>query len=331
MRDSAKPSPPGLVILDTKGISPETGFDYWRELFAGATIPTRIEKNGTGMFSAYSRAQLIGELGIISNSCLNDFAIHFHHGKSEIARSHDKLSLLVTGTSQAINIGYRNYAVTTLRIGDWFLASPDDPFWVSSNRSLGNFVLLEIPRHFGSDLHPPPEGLTGHRMSSAQLFNRLVANYVQTLAAGGPIADACTSEAISRNLLELITLAFHTNAETREACGNGLASGLLLAISQYLDAHYAQPGFSVSQVAKRFGITPRYVHMLFERNHTTFSEQLYRRRLEHAHSLLIDPLQRHLSITDIAYRCGFNDLTHFGRRYRQMYDQLPREARAQTI
>ena len=44
---------------------------------------------------------------------------------------------------------------------------------------------------------------------------------------------------------------------------------------------------------------------------------------------LRDRNQRDLNISEIAYRWGFNDLSHFNKAFRARYDQTPREWRNQ--
>ena len=326
-----EPNQPGQVIFSTEGMSSQESFERWRDLYKGSTMTTRIEAGGTGNFTAQTRVQAIGELGLLSNNCHQDFAVQFNRGKSEIARSQDQPALLLLSTCRESSFKYGRDDVTTMRPGDWILLDPSDILWAHSENNLGEFHVLSLPPQFGEAMRliKGDNGFGCHR-SSEHLLNRLVTNYIQTLAAGGAIADAATGDAVSRNLMELITLAVQTSQKTRETCDNGLVSGLFLAITQYLNVHYMHPQLSPAQIAAQFGITPRYVHRMFERTGTTFTEQLYLLRLRHAHYLLTNTLHRKRSITDIAYDCGFQNLSHFGRRYREMYAQTPSEARSSS-
>jgi AraC-like DNA-binding protein len=80
-------------------------------------------------------------------------------------------------------------------------------------------------------------------------------------------------------------------------------------------------------VAKRQGITPRYLHMLFEAEGTTFSRFVLGERLAAADRMLSDAGQDHLTIAAIAYAAGFGDLSYFNRTFRRDYGMTPREAR----
>ena len=63
-----EPNHPGQVIFSTEGMSSQESFERWRDLYKGSTMTTRIEAGGTGNFTAQTRVQAIGELGLLSKS-----------------------------------------------------------------------------------------------------------------------------------------------------------------------------------------------------------------------------------------------------------------------
>jgi AraC-like DNA-binding protein len=56
-----------------------------------------------------------------------------------------------------------------------------------------------------------------------------------------------------------------------------------------------------------------------------FTVYLSRVRLEKAKTLLLNP---HLRISEIAFEVGFQSLTHFNRRFREILGQSPTDYRA---
>jgi AraC-like DNA-binding protein len=50
-------------------------------------------------------------------------------------------------------------------------------------------------------------------------------------------------------------------------------------------------------------------------------------RLAAARRALADPGLDALKISEIAYRCGFSDLSYFNRAFRQKYGETPKAAR----
>lgn len=76
-------------------------------------------------------------------------------------------------------------------------------------------------------------------------------------------------------------------------------------------------------VAGAVGMSARQINRLFEREETSISRYIWRRRLERAHGDLQDPGLRHLQVAEIAFRWGFSSAAHFSRVYRQRYGVSP--------
>ncbi|MCA1323156.1 AraC family transcriptional regulator [Herbaspirillum sp. alder98] len=93
------------------------------------------------------------------------------------------------------------------------------------------------------------------------------------------------------------------------------------------DALLCEPDLTVAQVARTMGISPRLLHRLFERRGLRYGSYLLERRLERAHAELGNPRHARLSVADIAYRCGFNNASHFSRAFRQRYGLSPSAVR----
>lgn len=75
-----------------------------------------------------------------------------------------------------------------------------------------------------------------------------------------------------------------------------------------------------AEVAHRFGLSPFQFSRLFKRlSHVTFQTYLLTRRIEEAKRLLANP---RVSVTDICFTVGFQDLSYFTRIF-QRYVGLP--------
>ena len=74
-------------------------------------------------------------------------------------------------------------------------------------------------------------------------------------------------------------------------------------------------------------MTPRYIHMLFDGEGTTFSQYVLAERLACGRRVLLDPRHAHQSIGAIAYASGFGDLSHFNHAFRRRYGATPSEVR----
>jgi AraC-like DNA-binding protein len=101
----------------------------------------------------------------------------------------------------------------------------------------------------------------------------------------------------------------------------------LKAIKSYIVENQSAQDLSVQSVGRHFALTPRYVHVLFEREGTTFSTFLLEQRLLLAHRMLKSPRYASSTIAAIAYAAGFGDLSHFNHCFRRRFAASPTEIR----
>jgi AraC-like DNA-binding protein len=111
-------------------------------------------------------------------------------------------------------------------------------------------------------------------------------------------------------------------------CPDGGADTHRRQLLQCIRDRLGDPQFDVGKAAAACGISPRYVHVLMRDTGRSFSRYLLERRLERCHEALQSKAGRSCSITEIAFRWGFNDMSHFSRVFRTRYGLPPREFRA---
>jgi AraC-like DNA-binding protein len=80
-------------------------------------------------------------------------------------------------------------------------------------------------------------------------------------------------------------------------------------------------------VAAELRISRRALNKLFERQGVGPMEYVIVERLEQAARDLSSPSRRSASITDIAFRWGFKNTSHFAKRFRQHFGKMPSELR----
>ncbi len=91
-------------------------------------------------------------------------------------------------------------------------------------------------------------------------------------------------------------------------------------IHRFIRAH-REENFSRAQLAKLFRISPGYISKLaMKYTKNTFSELQLGYRLEHAANYLEES---DLTVAEIAYRCGFANISYFIRRFKNRYHQTP--------
>lgn len=123
---------------------------------------------------------------------------------------------------------------------------------------------------------------------------------------------------VSRNMQNLSDVAFnteHTNYNSRR----------IEKAFEFMNANFNRE-ISLAEVAK-IASMPEVSFSRFIKKHTgvTFIDSLNEIRLGHASRMLIDTTQ---TIAEIAYKCGFNNISHFNRIFKKKKVCTPKEFRA---
>ncbi len=98
-------------------------------------------------------------------------------------------------------------------------------------------------------------------------------------------------------------------------------------IRAFIEAHLADPELGPTQIATGCGISVRRLHRSFAGTDWSVCGWIRDRRLTKCREDLLDPNKDGQSITQIAFRWGFNEAAHFSRSFRNMYQQSPRDLR----
>jgi AraC-like DNA-binding protein len=102
------------------------------------------------------------------------------------------------------------------------------------------------------------------------------------------------------------------------------------SLLEHIAAHFQDPEFDVGTVARSQGISPRYLHRLFETTGTSFTAHVTELRLQWAFALLTEACQRERRIADVALEAGFSDISHFNRLFRARFGDTPSGVRARV-
>jgi AraC-like DNA-binding protein len=157
---------------------------------------------------------------------------------------------------------------------------------------------------------------------------RLLTRYVTGVATDAGLLGRETARAFVTHIYDLVALAIGpTPSGTTIAESRGLRAARLHQIKHDIRTNLRDCELNIASVAARHGITPRYVHKLFENQGVTFAEYLRSERLALACRMLTDARLADLSVSSIAYEAGFGDLSNFNHLFRRHYSATPSDLR----
>ncbi|MFO1154219.1 MAG: helix-turn-helix domain-containing protein [Rhodospirillales bacterium] len=149
------------------------------------------------------------------------------------------------------------------------------------------------------------------------------------LAMRGVLAHATPQEQLRlANALFDLAVAGAAHEIDDEAGRRPPGPGRLALLQESVENRLSDPRLCPAGIAAEHGISTRQLHRLFKESGTPFGAFVRRRRLERCRDDLADPRLRPLPMTEIAYRWGFSDSSHFSRCFRATFGCTARDFRA---
>lgn len=181
-----------------------------------------------------------------------------------------------------------------------------------------------LRRALGHDRHLHPVAL-----GIGDPLVQLLKGYVQSAKELPVGADPAMLSSIGTHLTDLVALALRPSRDAAEQAENrGLKSARLDAVLRVIKAKYTDPGFSVSDVAAKLKLSVRYVQDILHETGVGFAERVLELRLQEASELLSRAHITNRKVSDIAFSCGFNNLSYFHRAFRRRFGMTPAGARS---
>ena len=161
------------------------------------------------------------------------------------------------------------------------------------------------------------------KLTSNSPFIDLARRHLLELTSDESTLNESEANLLTVNFCNLLTLA-----SARDVALNRLRADVQIeALLAFCRQNLHDSELSPQRVADHLGISVRTLHSRFKIIGQSFGRWVLDNRLDACRTALRDQNQRALNISEIAYRWGFNDLSHFNKVFRARFDQTPREWR----
>lgn len=157
---------------------------------------------------------------------------------------------------------------------------------------------------------------------------RLLTSYVHALDDKATLALPELRRTVTAHIYDLAALAIGAVvAGERGTCLDGIGAARLHAMKEDVIRQIGEPSLSASTIARRQGVSERYLRQLFASEGRSFVDFVTEQRLLKAKRLLTSPGPYARTITSVALDCGFSDLSYFNRVFRRHFGVTPTEFR----
>ena len=190
-------------------------------------------------------------------------------------------------------------------------------------------VGLTVPRARLLERVANAEDLTLAHIDMSSSVAQYLARYLEFLLQPQGIgSDPGLLAHIEDTLLDLVVLTIGASDEQGEiARMRGLRAARLREVLAQIKARFSDPAFSPQDIARKLGVSPRYVQDLLQETGLNLTARVLELRLQQARAMLADPRYDRLRVADIAHRCGFGEIPYFNRAFRRRFGATPTQFR----
>lgn len=193
-----------------------------------------------------------------------------------------------------------------------------------SDNEMTRALILMLPKPRIMERVPVFDRLIGPPFDLSCEPFRLLQSYLGLSSAGVDLNVPALARANADYVIDLVIMMLeHRAADAADAAQRRTQpEARYRVILAEIERGIGDPKLSGKTVAARVGITERYLQQLMEMHGETFSHFVLRLRLDKAAALLVS--KRQMRIAEIAFLCGFSDLSYFNRSFRKRFGETPR-------
>jgi AraC-like DNA-binding protein len=304
-----------------QALSDRQRFIRFAELFEHFSNTGELDPASDVPFSAAMNSVHVGTTML--GRCDGTFTTVRRDFRQVLATSDDRYCLVRNSGHRESRLTHRGREFV-LRPGSIALLKLDDPFLGVDGTNQKRFTNVHLPTATLRSMVAGVDDLVGCELAPGGALS-LAMDYSDMLLRHPDAVDEA-GMAIAAHLLDLAAIGLGARSDRAMAAQRGgLRAVRLKAVLMILERRFAEPDFSAQRLAFEAGLSERYVNELLYEAGASFSVRLNELRLRTAVELLSRHGERRVS--DVAFECGFNDLSYFNRCFRRRFGLTPTAAR----
>ena len=248
---------------------------------------------------------------------------------SRIARATDDYILIALG-KHGIGTVLQDGRETTIHPGEFALYDTTRPYELQFNDDFTQ-TIFQVPRAMLQRRIAGTESLTAVSFKPDRPLQKLAYSFIASIAEISDRLDPDSALRLSDQATDLVAMAISERLSVSALSSSTHRSALLCRLKAHILTHLPDPDLCLTDAAAALGISPRYVSSLFADEQTSFQRFVLAQRLEHCKRDLSSSGHAHRHIGEIAFAWGFNDLSHFGRVFREHFGLSPRDWRQSRL
>lgn len=266
----------------------------------------------------------LGKIQLGAAKTIADGAVNVIRSEAKLRQdADDRIMILINRGETPMRVRQFDRRIE-LKRDEMTVLAMDMPSECSTPQSGHSHVVL-LPR----EIMPQPgrmlEQFSATRLKTHRVAQLLLSQNVQDLLGADENFDQSLELASGEYIAQLASTVLQTNGSPATKPKTGKPDTRFADIRKQIARSYRSPDLKPAAVGERLGLSTRSIQHVLSQHGTTFSEELMAMRLEAAYGMLRSGATE--PIADIAFKCGFSDLSTFHRAFRARYGKTPHASR----
>ncbi len=297
----------------TDDAAPGMGLSYWIEAICEAFLEMKADGDRDNFAAQLTKFQF----GPIDLNFVETDPQEVWRTRAAIARSRENFFYLLYmhGGHMGVTQGGREAVIAP---GNCVLVNSREPYRFSLP-DRNHCLSVQIPQRWLRTWLPQADDATVITLADHSPWGATLASALGNLKPDALGQIALPFGVVADQIGAMLALATgHQDAELTPH-GGALIRRLMRTIAE----QSSDPALDPAAIAAVHGISKRYLHLVLAKGGTSFGAVLIEARLQRTKALLEDRRFARISISDIAWRSGFANPSHFARRFRLRFGIAP--------
>jgi AraC-like DNA-binding protein len=315
-----------IVTLDDlpPGLDEKARFSLWNDRFNAIKCRIDCSRIENRPFMAHFEATAVG----MTRTALCDATVSkmVRTPQTVVAEGVDEFVICVNRGDTPMLARQRGRE-TAVDPGAAVLMSMTEPGSVHADTF--NYLMVGVPRTELAALLPDLDDATIRPLDPAGEPLRYLHRYVALLhGLDAAETDPALAGHIDATLKDLVALTVGAGRDAAHVARmRGLRAARLREILAEIRTSFSNPVFSPRHLAQKLTLSPRYVQALLHETGASFTERVLELRLQKARTMLTSQRNGRLKVSEIAYACGFNEISYFNQAFRRRFGAAPTQFR----
>jgi AraC-like DNA-binding protein len=310
------------LVFSTESLARAKRYAAWRDAICDVYVNVDVHAEDQSSYDGFIRETQFGAVAVTDVLLSRQQISRRRSHLSRLDKDCYYVQFIQTGNLNVLQSGAT--LSTNAGMGALFCAS--EPYDLQCMGKVRSYY-LELPREdfaarFAKDRVP-----IAATVSTGRGLGRIAVEFCSMLASQGASLDASVRARLGDELMDVLALAFDSASDEEPLSNQAVRKARLRSVKAWIEDHLCEPDLTLEAIAKGNAISLRYLHALFRLEGTSVSSWIWDRRLERSYDMLLNSDHDARSLTEIAYRVGFNSSSHFSTKFRRKFGVRPSDVK----